>query len=197
MKRLLTTLVILTGLFAPALAVAGEGVNIDDLVKREGVFYKKFTEELFTGKTTGQEQSTFRRGKKHGLSVWYHENGQLSWKGTYKDGKSEGPSVSYHANGQLSSKGTYKDGEREGPYVWYYPNGQLSWKGTYKDDKKHGPSVSYHENGQLSQKGTYKDDKREGPWVFYNEDGTTDFDGKCCSWHKGSGTYRNGKKVSD
>jgi hypothetical protein len=35
MKRLLTTLVILTGLFAPALAVAGEGVNIDDLVVRE------------------------------------------------------------------------------------------------------------------------------------------------------------------
>ena len=69
MKRLLTTLVILTGLFAPSLAVAEEGVKYGDLVERGGIFYKKFTEEPFTGKTTGQKQSTFRRGKREGPSV--------------------------------------------------------------------------------------------------------------------------------
>ena len=75
--------------------------------------------------------------------------------------------------------------------------GQLSWKGTYEDDNLEGPWVWYYVNGQLSWKGTYKDGKKEGPWVFYNEDGTKDFDGKCCFWHEGTGTYRNGKKVSD
>jgi antitoxin component YwqK of YwqJK toxin-antitoxin module len=94
-----------------------------DLVEREGLFYKKFTDVPFTGKTKGLEQYAFLRGKEHGPSVWYYENGQLSSKGNYKDGK------------------------------------------------------------------------REGPWVFYNDDGTKDADGKCCDWHEGTGTYRNGKKV--
>jgi antitoxin component YwqK of YwqJK toxin-antitoxin module len=173
MKRLLTTLVILTGLFAPSLAVAEEGVKYGDLVERGGIFYKKFTDEPFTGKTTGQEQSTFRRGKKHGLSVSYHENGQLRWKGTYKDGKEEGPSVSYHENGQLRWKGTYENGKEEGPWVSYHANGQLWWKGTWKDGM------------------------REGPWVFYYKGGTKDTKGKGSKKHEGTGTYRKGKKVSD
>ena len=154
MKRLLTTLVILTGLFAPSLAVGGEGVKLSDLVVREGLRYVKFTEEPFTGKTTGEWQITFRRGIFHGPSVTYYENGQLRWKGTYKDGKAEGPSVAY------------------------YPTSQLYWKGTYKDGE------------------------REGPWVFYKWDDTKDMDGKDAivtelGEHEGTGTYRNGKKVSD
>jgi hypothetical protein len=99
MKRLLTTLVILTGLFAPSLAVAEEGVNIDDLVERGGLYYKPFTDEPFTGKTVGLAQSTFRRGTRHGPFNWYYENGQLSQKGTYKDGKLEGPWVFYNEDG--------------------------------------------------------------------------------------------------
>ena len=40
MKRLLTTLVILTGIFAPSLAVGEERVKYGDLVKRGGLSYK-------------------------------------------------------------------------------------------------------------------------------------------------------------
>ena len=116
MKRLLTTLVILTGVFVPSLAVGGEGVKFSDLVKREGLFYKKFTEEPFTGKTTGQEQSTFLRGKKHGLSVSYHENGQLSQKGTYKDDKREGPWVFYKKDGTKDLDGKGKHHKGSGTY---------------------------------------------------------------------------------
>ena len=49
--------------------------------------------------------------------------------------------------------------------------------------------VSYYENGQLVEKGDYKDGKKEGPWVYYDGDGTKD--------NEYSGTYRDGKKVSD
>jgi antitoxin component YwqK of YwqJK toxin-antitoxin module len=195
MKRLLTTLVILTGLFAPSLAVGGEEVKIDDLVERGGRYYKPFTEEPFTGKTTGEWQYTFRRGKFHGPSVSYHENGQVRMKGAYEDGKKEGPWVTYSDNGQLLWKGTYKDGKKEGPVVFYHVNEQLMGKGTYKGGKKEGPWVWYWWNGQLRNKGTYKDGKEEGPWVFYNEDSTKDTDGN--AYHEGTGTYRNGKKVSD
>jgi hypothetical protein len=37
---------------------------MDDLVLREGLFYKKFSEVPFSGKTTGLQQGTFKNGKK-------------------------------------------------------------------------------------------------------------------------------------
>ena len=65
MKRILTPILLLTLLF-PALAF---GETMKDLVEREGVFYKKFTEVPFTGKVTGKTQGSFRNGKKHGRWV--------------------------------------------------------------------------------------------------------------------------------
>ena len=125
-----------------------EVVTIDDLVEREGIYYKKFTDVPFSGKVTGIEQGTFKNGKK------------------------EGPWVSYWENGQLKMKGDYGDRGREGPWVSYWENGQLEMKGDYRDRGREGPWVSYWENGQLEMKGDYKNGKTEGPWVGYNEDGT-------------------------
>ena len=82
----------------------------DDLVERERLFYKKFTDVPFTGEVTGQIQGSFKDGKRDGSWVEYNDNGQLSGKGTYKDDKKDGPWVGYHKNGQLLSKGTFKNG---------------------------------------------------------------------------------------
>ena len=107
MNRFLAPILLLTLLF-PAFAF---GETMNDLVKREGIHYKKFSLVPFTGKITGNAQGTFRNGKKHGPYVQYHNNGQLWTKGTYKDGKREGPWVFYYSNGQLLQKETYKDGK--------------------------------------------------------------------------------------
>ena len=147
MKRLLTTLVILTGLFAPSLTVGGEGVKWDELVERGGLYYKKFSTEPFTGKTVGRKQGTFREGKKQGPWVEYYDQGQLRLIGNYKNGKWEGPYVSYHDNGLLSEQGSFSNGEGEGPWEGYYLNGRLKWKGIYKGGKKDGRSVYYGEDG--------------------------------------------------
>ena len=104
---------------------------------------------------------------------------------------------SYYNNGQLMYKGTFKDGKKEGPWVGYNHNGQLSYKGTFKDGKDEGPWVSYWDNGQLSDKGTSKDGKREGPWVFFNKDGTKRFTPHKDGYDEGTGTYKDGKKISD
>ena len=144
MRHILTSVVLLVLLF-PALA---SGETMDDLVERDGIHYKKYTDVPFTGKTTGKEQ------------------------GTFKNGVRDGPWVDYHDNGQLYSKGTYQDDERDGPWVNYWYNGQLLSKGTYENGKKDGPWVSYWENGQLWSHGTHEDGKMDGPWVWYNKDGT-------------------------
>ena len=107
---------------------------MDDLVERDGLYYKKFTDVPFTGDITDKTtQGTFRNGEKEDPSVEYQDNGQLSYEGTYKDGEEEGPWVYYHDNGQVWYEGTYKDGIQDGPWVEYWKNGQLSSKGTYKD----------------------------------------------------------------
>jgi antitoxin component YwqK of YwqJK toxin-antitoxin module len=113
-----------------------EVVTWDDLEYREGLYYQKFTDVPFTGKTTGQTQ------------------------GTYKDGLLDGPYVSYYNNdnGQLCRKGHYKNGEKDGPWVGYYYDGQLMDKGHYKNGKKDGPWVSYRKDRTVDEKdtGTYK-----------------------------------------
>ena len=112
------------------------GQTLDDLVEREGIYYKRFTDVPFTGKTTGKIQGTFRNGKKEGLWVRYYENGQLWYETTYKDGKWNGPWVGYYPDGQISSKGTHKDDKKVGLWVHHYKNGQIEEKGTYKDGVK-------------------------------------------------------------
>jgi hypothetical protein len=62
MNRLLAPILLLTLLF-PALAF---GETIRDLVKRDGIYYKKFPTVPFTGKTTGKEQGPFGNSKEHG-----------------------------------------------------------------------------------------------------------------------------------
>ena len=76
MKRILTTLILVTLLF-PTFAF---GETMDDLVERNGIYYKKFSTVPFTGKVTGQNQGAFKNGKKHGPWVQYWSNGQLNVK---------------------------------------------------------------------------------------------------------------------
>ena len=70
----------------------GESVSSDALVKNptDGLVYKKFTSDPFTGSTTPTtdhpSKGSFKNGKKHGLYEEYYGNGLLRYKGTYKDG---------------------------------------------------------------------------------------------------------------
>ena len=134
MRHILTSVVLLVLLF-PSL---GLSEKLYDLVGREGVYYKRFTDVPFTGKVTGLSQGKIKNGKRVGPWVGFWDNGQISSKGTYKDGKREGPWVIYYKNGQLMTKGTYKDGKRDGPWVSYHEDGTVDEKhtGTFKDGKK-------------------------------------------------------------
>ena len=160
MRRILTSVGLVVLLF-PSLAL-GETVNLNDLVIRDGVFYKKSSQVPFTGKTMGNPQRTFRHGKIHGPYVEFWYDGRLSDKGTYKNGKREGPWVGYYENGQVWSEGDFKNGKEEGPWVDYHENGQLWFKRDYKNGKEEGPWVWYNKDGTVWEKytGTYKDGKK-------------------------------------
>ena len=137
MNRILPPILLLTLLF-PSLAL---GESMGDLVVRNGLHYKKFSDVPFTGKVTGKSQGSFRT------------------EGSFKDGKKDGRWVSYYPDGRLFYKGTYKDDKKVGPWVDYWDAGKLMHKGTYKDDKKDGPWVGYWIDGTVwsSFTGTFKD----------------------------------------
>ena len=59
--------------------------DFKDLVKRDGLYYEKLTDEPFTGNSTGLKQGKVKDGKKEGEWLYYFENGQLSLKNTYKE----------------------------------------------------------------------------------------------------------------
>ena len=116
-----------------------EGISADDLVERDGLFYKKFTDVPFTGEVDeGLKQGSFKNGRREGHWVWYHANGQLMSKGEYKSGRQEGLWVTYNKNGQLFIEANFKEGEQEGPWLWYSYDGTVEKKltGTFKNGKK-------------------------------------------------------------
>jgi antitoxin component YwqK of YwqJK toxin-antitoxin module len=177
-------------LFISLLSSPSWSVTIDDLVERNGLYYKKFTDVPFSAKVTGgSRQGSFKNGKKEGAWVRYWENGQLKDKNNFKNGKREGTSVAYHDDGQLNEKGNYKDDKKEGAWIHYWKNGQLGLKGNFKNGKEDGVFIAYHRDGQLRGKGNLKNGKQEGATVVYNKDGTVN--------KEGTGTYKDGKKISD
>jgi len=113
MKKLalLATLVFSVMFLSPNVVLSE---TMEDLVEREGLTYKKFTDVPFTGKITGNRQGSFKNGEKEGPWVSYWSNGQLESKGNYKNGLREGPRVGYHLNGTVDKRvtGTYKNGKK-------------------------------------------------------------------------------------
>ena len=88
-----------------------ETLNIDDLVTRNALHYKKFTNVPFTGEISCLENGSFKKGKKNGLWEKYYKNGQLWVKGNYKDGIKDGLWEFFNKDGSLKKTETYEDGE--------------------------------------------------------------------------------------
>ena len=82
--------------FLPLVSSPCLSETMGDLVERDGVYYKEFTEITFTGKVTGKVQGNYKNGKKEGEWVSYDDNGQLSGKGNFKNGRRDGEWVYYH-----------------------------------------------------------------------------------------------------
>ena len=102
---------LITIIFLSLLSSPSWSETFEDLVEREGIYYKKFSDIPFSGKVTGWGNGSIKNGKKEGLWVVYWVNGQLMSKGNWKNGKREGEWVIFKRdNGQLEWKGNYKNG---------------------------------------------------------------------------------------
>ena len=91
-----------------------------EIIDRRCVLFDRYSQQPLTGQ------------------VVVRYEGRILEKGPYKNGKREGLWVNYHNNGQLSGKGDYMNGKREGPWVSYKSDGTVNEKytGSYKNDVK-------------------------------------------------------------
>ena len=100
--------------------------TFDDLVFRNGLYYKKFTDIPFTGQITGQQQGNFKNGLQHGDWVTYYSDGQLLSKGKYIDGHREGMWERYDEYGTIYDMGRYIKGLRNGNWIMRYENPHMN-----------------------------------------------------------------------
>jgi antitoxin component YwqK of YwqJK toxin-antitoxin module len=59
----------------------------------------------------------------------------------------------------------------------------------YLDGRRHGACKRWYRDGTLRAEGRYEHGRMEGAWTWYRQDGSVD--------PERSGTYRDGRRVSD
>lgn len=177
-------------------------VDDDKLVYKDNLVYEAGVDKPFTGTSesyyTGSKQlkftSKYKKGKLHGKTIEYYEDGKPSEVVIYKDDVPNGKAIYYYPNGETKIKANYKDGMLNGSYVYYsedgktlekskYENGIRTGKGesryesgavSYVWDIKKGNGVitSFFENGTISEIIPYKNYKIDGKYMSFHENGT-------------------------
>lgn len=94
-------------------------VNDSLLVHKNDLVYEIKKDKPFTGTSESYYEdsnklkisSEYKKGKLHGKTIEYFENGKISKKYNYKKNILEGKYESYNEDGTLLEKHKYKDGE--------------------------------------------------------------------------------------
>ena len=172
------TLFLLPILLLSLISTSCWSMNSNDLVKRDGLYYKKSSDIPFTGEASGGEQDELEWTQAI-AGEWTHSysNGELLHKGKGKiaNGEKEGDWVFLEEDGQFS-RGEFENGLKEG--VWLEDGYRVWSKGSYKNGKREGEWITRRDRGQsmpgrqerlfsIYQKGSYKDGKKDGEWVDY------------------------------
>lgn len=119
----------------------------------DSVLIGKYTEYYKNGqvKTTGEFKNCDYETNHTKIYVASCEVGNNS---TIRKGKRHGEWKDYYENGILESKHNYFCGLRQGNFFNYQKDGKLNWIDFYTVDKKMG-TQEFHENGLLEKISTY------------------------------------------
>jgi len=181
---LLTTFILSSLLPASAASKQSAPIALNDLVQRDGIYFKKFEDKPYTGYvkhdlerenpryrrlsfSERKEKADFKlptkgtgkieRGKMEGAWKYYHTGGQLLWVENYVNNKFDGVFEQYYLSGQLYNRVVFDAGNVVS-YEVFNQNGSRSiyekLKGGIPVD---GVVESYYSNGQLERKEIYND----------------------------------------
>ena len=131
----------------------------NNIVERNDLFFKKFTNTPFNGKIeiywpngNLKETGIITDGKKDNLWEYYYENGNPKEVEFFTNGLLNGIREQYGSGGQLNIRATYKDGKLDGPWIYIDPfDGWLYQKGQYKFGKKTGTWTFFTIFGEIEK----------------------------------------------
>ena len=120
-------------------------IQIDEIVKRDDTFYRKFSNIPFSGHIES-----------------YHPNGQLKIIGDLSDGKKVGNWIEYYLSGIKKSEGQFTNGKKDGPWVYYFLNANIKEKQFFIDGYKDGLWEKFDVHGTVVQTESYQN----GKWII-------------------------------
>ncbi len=148
--------------------------NFKQLEMREGVFYYKKTNNIFSGKTIGYFDDSTKKiegeivnGLQQGTWRQWFENGQIREICNYKNGKRNGIFVNWCTCGPKLQEINYKDDIPNGISIHYLDGKKISQE-YYFNGKLQGEITVWYDNGNLRKQGSYKDNKMDSLWKFWN-----------------------------
>ena len=150
-------------------------VNFNNLVKREGIWFEKFSDNPYSGDVVGKEKGKMIKGQKTGEWNSFFggaNNNDFRVKENYKKGKLHGKKLEFiNRTGKLFVKEFYKKGKLIESYE-YHDNGEISEHKKYiKGNPIHYKYTYYFKNGQIARKGSFNG-KDDGKYFEYYENGT-------------------------
>ena len=120
-------------------------IQMDEIVKRDDTFYRKFSNIPFSGHIES-----------------YHPNGQLKIIGDLSDGKKVGNWIEYYLSGIKKSEGQFTNGKKDGPWVYYFLNANIKEKQFFIDGHKDGLWEKFDVHGTVVQTESYQN----GKWII-------------------------------
>lgn len=145
---------------------------------------------------------------KTGLTIWYHENGQISDSIYHIKGKVQGKVKIWFESGQIKEICNWNNGEQNGFFERYFENGNPNQRGNWINGKCEGKHESWYENGQKKQIQFYKAEILDGMVLQWYSNGNKQaiikfisgkVDGKVIAYYengkvKSQGFFINGKR---
>lgn len=106
-----------------------------------------------------------------GTVKYFHPDGSLQSLAPYKNGKRNGLYIKYHPNGEKEEECIFTDNKITGKLKRFYSNGKLKFTGEYKNGELEGIASSYYETGEKQMVANYKQGKYDGEVTVWYKSG--------------------------
>ncbi|PCJ51327.1 MAG: hypothetical protein COA79_26580 [Planctomycetota bacterium] len=122
-----------------------------------------------------QSFSNLINGKKHGKTIFWHENGVKAFDSNWNHGIAIGNNLHWYPNGNKEYKFFLINGKFDGKQYEWYEDGSQCYINNWKDGKKEGLHASWYQNGNKKLSGNFENDKEVGNHQRWYESGAKEY----------------------
>ncbi len=108
--------------------------------RADGLWYNPGSQTPYTGKAERTHfdgarvsEVSYLKGRQHGLSRFWYNNGNIRSAFSYDAGVIDGNSTYYYRNGNIQNLTSYRKGVKHGLVIDWWPGGKLASEKTYRN----------------------------------------------------------------